>query len=128
METLSQNYGKEVVIDLVECSTDKMTQEGLTEFFDKLCILIDMEKIQVHFWGSEGITKEEWDANPHLQGISACQFIKTSSIVIHAITGLKCLYLNCFSCKDFDSKKVEDFSALYFAGKLSKSTTIDRVR
>jgi S-adenosylmethionine/arginine decarboxylase-like enzyme len=121
------NYGKEVVIDLHSCSIENMTKDGMLEFCDELCKMIDMEKISIHIWENEGISQEEWDASPHLRGISCVQFIKTSSIVIHAIYGMKQCYLNVFSCKDYDENIVIAYARDYFCGKVVNTKTIPRV-
>ena len=120
-------YGKELILDMHNCNLDSMTKESIENFLKKLCKLIDMERCGLHWWEEEFISKEELEAHPHLVGISCCQFIKTSSITMHAITGLGQVYLNIFSCKDFDARLAEGFSIGYFEGDKKNCSVIDRI-
>jgi len=121
------SYGKEVIMDLYDCDISKFNREDIEIYFKELCGLIDMEKCDLHFWDYVGCTQEEIDEEPdHLIGTSAVQFIRTSTIVIHTLEILKTIYLNVFSCKDFEPEDVVQFSQKFFKGKLKNSTTIDR--
>jgi len=115
------NYGKELILDLHECNTDIFNKEGIQNFFDELCGLIDMVQRDVHWW-------EEGEPNePHLVGTSAVQFIQPSNIVIHTLPVLKRVYLNIFSCKDFDADEAIRFCYEYFDGVVINSHIIDRI-
>ena len=84
-----------------------------------------MEACKVTFWDYD--TQEEFDAAPpHLKGISAVQFILTSNITIHTLNDLKAVYLNIFSCKEFDSHKAVIFCRNYFEGKFVSNKVIYR--
>ena len=50
---------------------------------------------------------------PHMRGISAMQFIETSNIVVHALELLKTVFVNIFSCKEFDTKAAEEFTKFF---------------
>ena len=118
-------YGKELIMDIHNCSTEKMNREGIKIFMDELCELIDMKQEDLHFWDFE--TEEEKEAQPaHLKGTSAVQFITTSDIVIHTLDELKRVYLNVFSCKSFDDKIAIAFVVKYFEGELVHSSFIER--
>jgi S-adenosylmethionine/arginine decarboxylase-like enzyme len=121
-----KNYGKEIVIDLYDCNKEKCQKDTIKQFCYNLCKEIDMIPMFYYDWEKEGLTQEEWDENPHLQGVSACLFIKTSSITVHAIYGLGKVYINCFSCKDFDIKKAIDYSVKYFEGNVRNYTDLIR--
>ena len=87
-----------------------------------------MERHDLHFWDYEEDEQEEYDKAPdHLKGTSAIQFITTSNVTIHALDVLKRVYLNIFSCKEFDELEAEEFAARWFSGEVITSTTIDRV-
>jgi len=121
-------YGKEMILDLHECNKELMTKEHLDHYFDELCNLIDMEQVKQMYWvEDEGIDPEEYKANPHLQGVSAVQFIKTSNITVHTISGLGNVYINIFSCKDFDARLAEGFSIGFFEGQKVNCIVLDRV-
>ena len=120
------NYGKEIVLDLHNCNTKKFTRATIKKFFKELCVLIDMERRDLHWWDDHGLPPEECQTEPHLKGTSAIQFIKTSNITIHTLDLMSNVYLNIFSCKDFSSKKAIGFSRKFFQGKIASATTIIR--
>lgn len=121
------NYGKELILDLHDCdATTYCDREHIQMFMEDLCDLIDMERGPLHFWDYEGLP-EDYDAAPaHLKGTSAVQFIMTSSIVIHALDDMRQVYLNVFSCKDFDFTVVTAFAAQRFGGTVVTSQLVDR--
>lgn len=105
-----------------------MTKEILTEYFKTICELIQMERVgEPIFWTTEGIDPEELANSPHLQGVSALQWIKTSSIVVHAITGLSQVYVNVFSCKNFDCNLAEGYTIGFFEGTKVSCLVTDRM-
>ena len=118
-------YGKELIIDLHECDESMFTKEHIDEFFRLLAKATDMELCVRHWWTMDDCPPE-WKDVPHLNGISAVQFISTSNFTIHALTDLKAVYLNIFTCKDFDEKKAENFAAEYFSGDVVTCKTIVR--
>ena len=78
-----EKYGIELILDLHGCDPTNFTRESITAYFDKLCVLIDMKREDLHFWDDVGLPEEDRQTSPHTQGTSAVQFILTSSIVIH---------------------------------------------
>ena len=97
-------YGIELILDLHGCDAAKFTRDSITEYFERLCVLIDMQREDLHFWDDEGVSEEDKQTSPHTQGTSAVQFILTSSIVIHTLDQLRAVYINIFSCKAYDPK------------------------
>lgn len=120
------SYGKELILDLHECSTENFSRQGLKRFFEELCELIQMEREEIHHWDYEDVPEEERPTEAHLLGPSAVQFIKTSNIVVHALELLKNVYINVFSCKDFDADEAARFAARYFCGKTVSKHVIIR--
>jgi S-adenosylmethionine/arginine decarboxylase-like enzyme len=120
------DYGKELILDIGDCSIDKFNKAGLEEYFNLLCDKIDMQKESVHFWEYPG--GEECPEAPmaHLKGTSAVQFIKTSSVVAHTLDDLGTIYLNIFSCKDFDDVFAAMLTEDFFQGKIKQQRTIQR--
>ena len=86
-----------------------------------------MERSDLHWWDDYGVPIEEQETEPHLKGTSAVQFIKTSNIVIHSLDLLKNVYINIFSCKDFDTEIAKDFSEKWFNGKIANCHVIERL-
>ncbi len=50
----------------------------------------------------------------------------TSNVTIHTLDLLKAVYLNIFSCKDFDPKVAAAFSRKFFKGKIVTRAVIVR--
>jgi S-adenosylmethionine/arginine decarboxylase-like enzyme len=120
-------YGIELVLDLNGCDETKFTRPSITEYFERLCVLIDMQREDLHFWDDEGLAEEDKQTSPHTQGTSAVQFILTSSIVIHTLDQLQAVYINIFSCKEYDPKVAEKFSVEWFGATECSARFLDRV-
>lgn len=121
-----KNYGKELVLDLHDCNPERFTKRCIKSFFMDLCRRIDMEQEDLHFWGYDD-PKEKAKAPAHLKGISAVQFITTSTIIIHTLDDLKSVYINIFSCKDFSSRVVKDLCEEWFEGRIVNATALTRI-
>ena len=67
--------------------------------------VIGMTAGPVYLWGNDKSLGTMHD--PKADGISAIQFIMTSSILAHCIDEEKKVFINCFSCKDFDTAKAK---------------------
>ena len=120
-------YGIELILDLHGCDAAKFTRPSITEYFEELCVLIDMQREDLHFWDDVGLSEEDKQTSPHTQGTSAVQFILTSSIVIHTLGQLQAVYINIFSCKVYDPKVAEKFSVEWFGATDCSARFIDRV-
>lgn len=119
-------YGQELIIDLKDCDISKFNRESITEYFKQLCKIIDMEREDLHFWDDEGIPEHEKRTEPHVVGITAVQFIITSSITIHVLSILKEAYINIFSCKEFGSHRAAKFTANWFGSNKYEYVDIER--
>jgi len=107
-------YGTELILDLHECDASKFTRQGIENFFESLCELIDMERCDLHFWDDVGVPADEQQTDPKTKGTSAVQFILTSTIVVHTLELLKTVYVNVFSCKAYDIDAAAKFVAAWF--------------
>ncbi|MCH8149930.1 MAG: S-adenosylmethionine decarboxylase [Planctomycetes bacterium] len=110
-------YGHELLLDLHECHVSKFTRDGIEQFCEELCELIDMERCDLHFWDDLGVPEDERQTDPKTKGTSAVQFILTSTIVIHTLDLMKTVYVNIFSCKEFDADEAAQFTANWFDSK-----------
>ena len=119
-------YGKELILDIHDCDPKKFTRESIQWFFIRLCQQIDMIRGPLHFWDYEGDPEGYEAAEPHLKGTSAIQFIMTSNITIHTLDELKAVYLNIFSCKDFDGVMVGIFARDWFKGRTENIMEVER--
>jgi S-adenosylmethionine/arginine decarboxylase-like enzyme len=124
---MHDKYGIELILDLHGCDASKFTRKSISQYFEELCILIDMQREELHFWDDIGVPDEEKQTSPHTQGTSAVQFILTSSIVIHTLDQLEAVYINIFSCKFYDPKVAEKFSVEWFSATDHSARFIDRV-
>lgn len=107
-------FGQELILDLYGCDVSKFNREALEEYLIELCILIDMERADLHFWDYEDYPEEKAEAPPHLDGTSCVQFITTSNITIHTLDKVGEVYINLFSCKDYDKDVATDFTVTFF--------------
>lgn len=119
-------YGKELILDLHECDPDTFTRKSIKKYFMELCERIDMERCKLTWWDDVGVPEEDQQTEPHLKGTSAVQFILTSSVVIHTLDLMGNVYLNIFSCKDFDHEVVAAFSEKWFVGRAANFHLIER--
>ncbi len=113
-------YGLELLLDLKGCDLSDLSRERLTDYFVRLCELIQMTRHgEPLFW-------EDHSGLPHLQGISAVQFIETSNVVCHALPLLQAVYLNIFSCREFEIEDAKRFSAEFWGAASVVSTVVTR--
>lgn len=125
-QRLTRSYGKELVLDLHKCNPKKFNRKMIRKYFIELCDLIEMQRDELHFWDDVGVPKSHKQTLPHLVGTSAIQFIMTSNITIHTLDLLRQVYLNIFSCKDFDANVAAEFSRKFFGGKILTKKVVIR--
>jgi len=124
----SVSYGQELILDLHECDPETYdTREKIEAFFESLCEMIEVEARDIHFWDYAGRPVEYSNAEDRVKGTSAVQFILTSSIVIHTLDIFKQVYLNVFSCDEFNAASVAEFAQLKFKGRIVQMKVMDRV-
>ncbi len=121
-----KGYGKELILDLHDCDPKMFNRKMIKSYFRELCNLIEMKRCELFWWDDYGLPKKEQQTEPHLKGTSAIQFIMTSNITVHTLDILKNVYLNIFSCKDFDAKKAIQFSRKYFKGAVANQVIVKR--
>ena len=121
------SYGKELILDLHNCDVSTFNRKSLDGYFEKLCKAIDMVKCERYWWDDVGVSEDEKQTSPHTKGTSAVQFILTSTIVVHTLDDLKAVYINIFSCKEFDEKIAEQITKDWFCAKECRSQFIERI-
>ena len=120
-------YGMELILDLHGCDTTRFTRNSLRRFFEILCDdVLNMERQDLHFWDDDGLPPEECQSDPRTKGTTAIQFILTSNVTIHCLDLLEAVYLNIFSCEEFDPEQVESFSVEYFQARRHISQLVRR--
>lgn len=123
---MPESYGQELILDLSNCDVETFTRESIGNYFDQLCELIDMEAEDRYFWDDEGLPPEQCQTNPKTCGVSAVQFILTSTIVVHSLTKLGKVFINIFSCKDFDVDEARKFTIRWFKSKVCDDVVLVR--
>lgn len=121
-------YGKELILDLHGCNVEKMSKENLEVLLKELCALTKMEPVKTVFWDEDVdclLPKDKFELE-HIKGFSVVQFISTSSIVVHTCEKLASVFVNLFTCKDFDEKVAEKFCVEFFGATKVKSTCLVR--
>jgi len=121
------NYGKELIIDLHKCDPLRFTRKSIRGYFKEICDLIGMEREKLCWWDDLYTPENEKETEDHLIGTSAVQFIKTSNITIHTLDKLRQVYINLFSCKDFDEVIVKRFSYQWFDGVIVNTKVTQRI-
>lgn len=119
-------YGKELILDIHDADTARFNRKDIDVYFKKLCCLINMKKCERFWWDDIGVPDEYKQTSPHTQGTSAVQFILTSSIVVHTLDQLGKVFINIFSCTDFDVSKATDFTTDWFRGSVVNKYVIRR--
>jgi len=110
-----EDYGLECVLDLNNVDQSRITVEIVRQFAHDLCDVIDMVRGPIYHWG-ENEDLGQFYGNPKMDGISCVQFVHSSSITIHALDLIGKVFVNVFSCKDFDPEKVKAFALEVFGG------------
>ena len=112
-------WGKLGTINVYGCNPKKIRDKReIKRFVGVLCEFIDMER--------KGSCRVKRFGKGDLKGYSAIQFIEYSSITIHFDEVENRAFIDVFSCKDFDTSKVEGFSRKFFNGERSSSKTMLR--
>lgn len=120
-------YGHELILDLHNCDSSMFNREVIDDFFDSVCRTTGMKKEEVHFWDDLGVEEEKKQTNPKTKGTTAVQFILTSNITIHTLDLLGKVFINFFSCKDFNPLQVIALSKSYFGGEIVNELYITRL-
>ena len=113
-------WGQHLILDVKGCDVSKVTDADYIRTFTKdLVKKIDMvpygEPQVVHF--ADGT---------ELAGWTVTQLIYTSNITGHFLDINGDLYLDVFSCKEFNSQDVIDILTEYFEPEAIKSTLLYR--
>ena len=122
-----EKFGAELILDLHGCDPGTFTRKSISRYFADLCKLIDMKREALHFWDDFDVPVKERQTSAHTQGTSAVQFILTSSIVIHTLDQMGAIYINIFSCKEFDPNIAEQFTVDWFGATDCSARFIERI-
>ncbi len=106
-------WGKHLILNGCCCDRNKINdKDNIIKFIKELCNITDMKRIgDVIFYEVEKSPENDRD---DLTGLTAFQMIKTSNITIHFCAPSASLYLDFFSCKDYNHEEVKFLIKDYF--------------
>lgn len=123
---MAEPYGKELILDLRDCDPETMNRGNIRRFMERACAKMEVEACDLHFWDDEGLPAEECQTDPKKKGVSAVQFLLTSSIVLHALELRREVYLNMFSCETFNDRLLVDVALRSFGGRIVSQHVVHR--
>ncbi len=113
-----KHYGKHVILTAAGCNDALLEKTAIADFCRDMVKRIDMvpfgEPFVERFGGGDEV------------GISAVQLIQTSAITIHTNDEARDMYLDVFSCKDFEAETVIKAVKDWFAPASIDSKTLLR--
>ncbi len=118
-------YGREILLDLVDCRPTAQNRSAIQAFLIELCDTLRLTRADLHFWDYED-PKEYAAAPAHLRGVSAVQFITTSDVVIHTVDDSRQVLINVFACGEVDAAVVERIAVRHFGGRIASMHSIER--
>jgi S-adenosylmethionine/arginine decarboxylase-like enzyme len=97
-------YGQELILDIHDVPPKFFDRNIIRHFAEKLCEEIDMKRGPIYLWGenNQEHKAKKGEAAIKADGISCCQFLYKSSIIIHALDEIQKVFINIFSCESFD--------------------------
>ncbi len=114
------SYGKELVLDLHNADPSTFTRDRLKDYFWRVCVEIRAERAKLVFWDYQGHEEEFEKAPPHLKGVTAVQFITKSNVTVHTLHDLRKVFVNIFSCGDFETQRVAILTKVFFRASRMK--------
>jgi len=99
-------WGRSCSVDLHGLDVELITPGYIRKYVRELCKLLKMKR--------HGPTRIGRFGKGKLKGYSMMQFIETSSITAHFDDKGHRGFIDVFSCKEFNSKKVAKFSQKFF--------------
>jgi S-adenosylmethionine/arginine decarboxylase-like enzyme len=121
MQTKDQYWGYHLILDCHACDVPSIqSKENIYNWIKQLVKAIDMEPI--------GEPRIEYTAEqfPDKAGFTAIQVIVTSSIVAHFVDSTGDVYIDVFSCKEFDNATVIKTIDQAFKPKKVRATFLTR--
>lgn len=118
--TKENMWGMSTSIDLHNCNPDTIRDaDKIKQFVKELVELIEMkafgECVVVNF-----------GEDPRVAGYSMMQLIETSLISAHFANESNAVYLDVFSCKEYNPKTAADFAKEFFEAEDYHITTVLR--
>src|ERR1043165_9700472 len=120
MSESSEYWGVSASIDLYECDLALMQNaDAIREFVKILCDRIKMRRYgetQVVYFGDD----------PRVTGFSMTQLIETSLISAHFADASCAIYLDVFSCAQYEPEEAAKFAAEYLKARTHRLNIVYR--
>ena len=114
-----RTWGKHLIIDAANAAPHTIRNPAIIHDFNAALV----RRIDMVAYGPAQIVRF---GSGNKQGYTLVQLIETSNICAHFVEENNSMYLDVFSCKDFDPSVVEEAVKEYFDAQVFKSTTILR--
>lgn len=123
-----ENYGQELILDIHDVPPEFFIRNKIKHFAEKLCDEIDMKKGPLYSWGmtSQEHKAKKGEAAIKADGISCIQFLYKSSITMHCLDEINKVFINIFSCEQFDINLATKFVKENVGGTIVSSRNITR--
>lgn len=113
-------WGWHLVLNMYECDLERIrSADVIRQFVIALCDLIEMRR-----FGEPTIVN--FGDDPRVSGYSLVQLIETSNICAHFADASRAVYLDIFSCKQFDPEVAARFSIETFQAEKASGTFLSR--
>jgi len=115
-------YGPHLTLDLQNCNRKKLEDlDFIFKVLDKLPATIGMTKITAPyvFKYTEGVVPDDW-------GITGFVIIAESHISIHTYPTKNYVFIDVFSCKDFDTEEATKIIIKAFEAKKVEKHVVQR--
>lgn len=107
-------FGYELLLDCYNCKPHVCGDlEHCYSYLDKMVDFIGMKKQE-----PPSIFRTDRKSFPDKAGLSGWVPLVESSIVIHTLSKKNFISIDVYSCKEYSSKKVVEFTKRYFAPRL----------
>lgn len=114
-----QSWGKHLVLNAGKCRSATIRSSALIESFTNTLVkdinMVAYGKPQIIMFGSG-----------NKKGYTLVQLIETSNICAHFVEETDDMYLDVFSCKDFDPDQVKKIVQRFFEPRFIETTTLVR--
>jgi S-adenosylmethionine decarboxylase len=108
MDQPSACWGVSACIDLYDCDLKLMQDEqAIKRFAREFCALIKMRR-----FGETQVVR--FGDDPRVTGFSMTQLIETSLVSAHFADNSRAIYLDVFSCAQYEPNAAANFAARFF--------------
>lgn len=112
-------WGKHLIVDAARCVPSSIRSQRIIHDFAKTLV----KRIQMVPYGEPQIVMF---GSGNKKGYTLVQLIETSNITAHFVEETDDMYLDVFSCKDFDEHTVVGLIAEYFDPQNVITRTVNR--